>query len=255
MNVAKRFSWQIGAGILLVLAALGGSLRGAPEPVDPIVGDWVWRGRESVVFRPDGTLHHSHGAEGTWQYLHNPEVQRHYRIVWNRGTDIDELVCSEDGQRAHIRTQFGPHAGLQGDASRKTIASPTPAPGKPALASATPARSTMPPAGPTTEPADPIVGNWFWYKNLPTTFKADGTMSRKDGLQGKWEFLHNPEAQRHYRTVWDNGKFIDDVVFKEDGQSAHVSSNKGPKYDVRRVLGDPPADSGNAPNYFGSRKP
>lgn len=116
--------------VLVALVAFGACLQGAPEPVDPLTGDWLWYKDTPVTFKADGTVHNSNGADGTWQYLHNPQVQRHYRIIWERGKFIDEVVCAEDGQHARVRNQAGVQFDVRRAISDKPAASPTP--GKPA---------------------------------------------------------------------------------------------------------------------------
>ncbi len=85
---------------------------------------------------------------------------------------------------------------------------------------------------------DPIVGDWFWHLDHVATFNADGTARIKGGRKGTWEYLHNPEVNRHYRVIWAHGLYVDRVVFTEDGQRAFVRSNKGDRYEVRRTLAD-----------------
>ena len=105
------------------------------------------------------------------------------------------------------------------------------------------------------DPVDPLVGKWFWYKDRLATFKADGTASREEGgMHGTWEYLQNPQVQRHYRVVWADGRYIDDVVLAEDNQRAHVHG-KDSQYNVRRSSDGKSADSKSFGNYFGTPKP
>lgn len=101
----KTFSWRV---FVLLALALSTSLRAAPEPVDPLAGDWLYHHNQPVTFKADGTVTNTNdGSSGTWEYLHNPEVQRHYRVIWSHGKYIDGLVLSEDGQSMRIHNEAG----------------------------------------------------------------------------------------------------------------------------------------------------
>lgn len=92
----------------LVLFAFGTMLSAAPvEKEDPLVGKWIWHHKITVVIRADGTATSDASPNGTWTYNHNPEVQRKYRISWEHGKYIDNLVLSEDGQKGLLLTDSG----------------------------------------------------------------------------------------------------------------------------------------------------
>ena len=84
------FPLRICVFVLLALIAFNTAAPAAPGPSDPLPGNWLYFKNNPVTFNADGTAYWPakwhHGARhGTWEYLHNPEVQRHYRIVWEKG--------------------------------------------------------------------------------------------------------------------------------------------------------------------------
>ncbi len=212
----KTKAWRNGVFILLALCAAGASsLRAAPEPADPLAGKWFWWGDIAVTINADGTVTSEQGGQGTWTYLHNPEVQRHYRVIWEHGKSIDDIALAEDSQRGHVRNAKG----VQFDIRRALSDQP-----------ATTAKGT--PAN------EPVVGNWLWRGDVTVTLNADGTLTSGYGMKGNWTYLNNPEAERKYRLVWEQGKFIDEMVCSRDGQQAKVRNQKGERFDVRRALVD-----------------
>ena len=92
-----------------------------------------------------------------------------------------------------------------------------------------------------SDPNDPIVGDWLWFRGHLATFNPDGTATRADHMRGTWEHVASPTVNRHYRVVWERGKFIDIVIFAENEQSAYVHGILGHRYHVRRALPDKPA--------------
>ncbi len=220
-------AWRHGVFLLLAWCASVAWLRAAPATVDPLVGNWLYHDGNLVAFNADGTATHIGGGDaGTWEYLRNPEVQRHYRIIWEHGKFVDALVLSEDTQKARVHNEAGGH-GDRYDVRRAI-------PDKPAAAAkGTPAN-------------DPLAGNWLWRGGGTATFNADGTMTAY-GMKGTWTFLNNPEVERKYRLVWEQGKFIDEMVCSRDGQQAKVRNQYGDRFDVRRAL-----DDGKAAHPFGS---
>lgn len=222
--------------VLLMLGAFGASLQAALEPVDPLVGSWLWYQGHPITIRADGTVH-SDDSGGTWQYLHNPEVQRHYRIVWEHGIYIDEVVLTEDGQRARVRNQNGIQYSVRRALDDKPAASPADVPSTKTTAAAKP-----------MDAHDPIIGEWRWPDGSKVTLKADRTVTSSNGGQGTWEFLHNPEANRQYRLDWDHGAYIDHLSYNRAAQTGHVVDKKGNEYDVTQWS----AASGKPANYFGN---
>lgn len=249
----KRVSWRVCLFAVLAWVASGATIRAA-EPVDPLVGDWLYHKNHPVKFNVDGTADWQGSFHGTWEYLHNPEVQRHYRIVWDHGKSVDTLILAEDGQHGHVNNQTGHHN--QYDVRRaipdKPAAAPparalaasvpaSPVPAVPGAAAATPSVSVM------VEATDPVLGDWLWFKGRPVTFKPDGTVDSPKNPQGVWEYLHNPGTEREYRVTWANGKTIDSLIYASGAQKGRVQNTRGKhsEYDVRRVA------AGEHANYFG----
>ena len=90
----------------------------------------------------------------------------------------------------------------------------------------------------SAEKADPIVGKWIWYQGAIATFDADET-GVSGGLKGKWRFLQNPEVQRKYRIIWNEGVFINSVVMSEDQQTLSIQDNNKVKFTARRATVKP----------------
>ena len=75
-----------------------------PVP-DPLLGRWVWYNKSIVSFGADGTSTADANAKGAWSYLHNPEVQRKYRVTWDHGKFVDTIILAEDGKTALLLTE------------------------------------------------------------------------------------------------------------------------------------------------------
>ncbi len=230
MKPLKSSSWLAHTVWLLALAVCAAAAHAAPEPVDPLAGDWFYHSNQTVTFKADGTVTNTNdGSFGTWEYLHNPEVQRHYRVIWSQGKYIDGLVLSEDGQSLRIHNE----AGGKGNRYEGRRAIPDK------------------PAGAPPDKNDPLIGDWLWFKGRPVTFNADGTVTGPEGTVGVWEYLHNPGAERKYRVNFGHGKYIDTFTCTADAQTAHVISQHDSPYDVHRVSSAAPTSPGQESHPFG----
>lgn len=188
--------------------APGQSMPGSAP--DPIVGKWFWNADVAVTFAADGTCTSEQGS-GTWQFLQNAEVERKYRVNWDQGRAIDRVTFSRDGQTARVVNQVDYHF----DTRRALDMTAHPA-----------------------DHFDPLLGTWLWYNNEHTvTFKVDGTCASSIGESGVWQFNRNPESERKYHVVWDQGKFIDTLTLTGNGKVAHLVNQKGDRYDVHRSSG------------------
>ena len=97
------------AVILLMLGIPGAMLHAAPEPADPILGRWAWHNDRIATFKPDGTCDTDKGDHGTWQYLNNPEAQRHYRLTWGHGLVVTKFILSEDTKTGQVVNDKNEH--------------------------------------------------------------------------------------------------------------------------------------------------
>ena len=89
--------------VLLALTCITGA-GAAPQPEDPIIGQWVWHNDRLVTFKDDGTCESDKGDKGTWQFQNNSEVQRKYRLNWGRGLAITKFILAEDKKTGQVVT-------------------------------------------------------------------------------------------------------------------------------------------------------
>ncbi len=212
------FSWRVCIFVLLALAACSPHARATPP--DPLVGDWLYYRNDPVTFNTDGTARWQGGGHGTWEYLHNPEAQRHYRIIWDEGRSVDTLSLGEDDQHAYVVNDLKPLVRYH---VRRAI-------------------PDLPAAG-VVAPRDPVVGDWVWKSGHSTVFYADGTALHNSSLHGVWEYLPGPGPDRKYQVSWEHGKYVETFVCAPDAQSASVTKAGYPPYEAHRVAPDHPAAS------------
>jgi hypothetical protein len=87
-----------------------------------------------------------------------------------------------------------------------------------------------------TEPAeDPLVGKWIWHSNQIVTFKADHSCTSSANMDGTWQYVNNPEAQRKYTIIWAHGVYRDKLICSESMQSALLIGEGNKHFDVRRA--------------------
>jgi hypothetical protein len=85
--------------LLLTFYQFGlGADRPTP-PKDPIAGEWIFHGAKRVLIRDDGNAkYEKSGMSGVWRYLKNPETERKYEIIWDKGIYIDHFRLSADSK-------------------------------------------------------------------------------------------------------------------------------------------------------------
>lgn len=74
---------------------------------------------------------------------------------------------------------------------------------------------------------DPILGKWIFHGEHRIAITADGKAISHKGSNGVWRFLSNPEVERRYEIVWDEGLFIDSVRLSRDGKTLQGKNQKG----------------------------
>ncbi len=92
---------------ILLILVFGTVAIGAERATDPIVGNWIYHGKNIATFHPDGTCSYPSGLNGTWRYLNNPEVERKYEVIWKSGVFVESFRLSKDGKTLSGKNKKG----------------------------------------------------------------------------------------------------------------------------------------------------
>lgn len=74
---------------------------------------------------------------------------------------------------------------------------------------------------------DPIIGQWHFPNGDRIVIQPDGVALANGRPRGVWRFLKNPEVERKYEIVWDDGVFIDVLRLSRDGKKLEGKNQQG----------------------------